>query len=212
MKAVIIAVCLLSSSAWAQTFSSVPLILPPQGQPSAAAPTQPEQSSYANYSIMLVNPAGGAVVLMHNPKNGLEYVDVTKTKEAFAAGYVPFRTAEISELLMGLDQEVIRLREENARLRKAQPTQAAIPSLRSQTELEAQQRAQAEEQQRAQAATEKAARRQQLLQAWMMLQTTRPAFQSMPLPVPMQVAPSRANPNINCTTQHIGNTSYTNCN
>ena len=154
-------------------------------------------------------------MLMHNPKNGLEYVDVAKTKEAFAAGYVPFRTAEISELITGLNEEIFRLRYLNERLRLSQPAQAAVPSLsamRSQAEFETQQRAQAEEQRRAQATAEKAARRQQLLQAWMTLQTARPAFQPMPRPAPMQIAPYRANPNINCTTQHIGDTSYTNCN
>ena len=127
-----------------------------------SAPT-PQPPSYANYSIMLVNPAGGAVVLMHNPNNGLEYVDVGKTKEAFTAGYVPFRTAEISELITGLNEEVIRLRSENERLRQVQARTDTPPPLPV-VDVAAQQRAQA--------AQERAARRQQLLQAWMMLQNS----------------------------------------
>jgi hypothetical protein len=61
-----------------------------QVQPPTAQ-TQPP--SYANYSLMLVSPVvgGGAVALMHNPKNELEFVDVNRTKDAFAAGYVPVR-------------------------------------------------------------------------------------------------------------------------
>jgi DNA repair exonuclease SbcCD ATPase subunit len=112
---------------------------------------------------MLVNPAGGAVVLMHSPKNQLEFVDVTRTNDALAAGYVPLRTAEISELITGLNEEVIRLRAENERLRQVQARVDMQPSYRSQAVAPTVDLA-------AQAAAERAQRRQQLLQAWIMLQ------------------------------------------
>ncbi len=169
----------------------------------------PQLPNFANYSIMLVNPAGAAVVLMHSPKNELEYVDVAKTKEAFAAGYVPLRTAEISELIVGLNDEVIRLRSENERLRQVQakldthPSYAPVPPP---VDYAAQQQAQA--------AADKAARRQQLFQAWVMLQAARPqapAFQPMPLPAPMQVYRDNR-VQANCVTDQVGNTAYTSCN
>jgi hypothetical protein len=166
-----------------------------QPQPAAAQPQQPP--SYANYSIMLVNPAGGAVVLMHNPKNELEYVDVAKTKDAFAAGYVPARVAEISELITLLDNEVIRLRAENARLQNAQQRTVivapAAPPQPSAAEIQAEQQAQ---------------RRQQLLQAWMVLQANRP----QPYQLPMPVNPNANRLRTNCTTTTMGGVTTTNCN
>jgi hypothetical protein len=115
---------------------------------------------------MLVNPAGGAVVIMHNPKNAMEYVDVSKTKEAFAAGYAPVRAAEFAELLASMKDEVARLSAEITRLQgqQQQAMRAAgpAPSLLSPAEQEAQRRAQA--------VSEQAARRQQLIQSWLMLQ------------------------------------------
>jgi regulator of replication initiation timing len=112
---------------------------------------------------------------MHNPKGELEYVDVNNTKQAFAAGYVPARVSEIAELIGSLKEEIDRLTAENARIRtelvKMQPN-AQTNSIPSQAQIEAQQRAQAE--------AEKAARRQQLLQTWMMLQNTnRPQTQNL---------------------------------
>jgi regulator of replication initiation timing len=142
-------------------------------QPSATQTQQP--TTYPNYSIMLVSPTGGAVVLMHNPKGELQYVDVNNTKQAFAAGYVPARVSEIAELIGSLKEEIDRLTAENARIRtelvKMQPD-AQTNSIPSQAQIEAQLRAQAE--------AEKAARRQQLLQTWMMLQNmNRPQTQNL---------------------------------
>lgn len=123
----------------------------------AAQPQQPP--TIANFSIMLVNPAGGAVVLMHNPQNALEYVDVSKTKEAFASGYVPARAAEIADLISALKEEISRLSAENARLQSAQAKQQVIvvPTTKapSQAEIEAR---------------ERAAKRQQIINAWLALQ------------------------------------------
>jgi hypothetical protein len=135
------------------------LVCPTVALAQSADTGQTQQSpNYANFSIMPVSPAGGAVVLMHNPKNELENVDVGKTKEAFAAGYVPARVAEISELITLLNEEVVRLRAENAilqsqQLKTAQPASASAGP--SPAEIEAQQKAQ---------------RRQQLLQTWLILQ------------------------------------------
>lgn len=88
------------------------------------SPTVSEPSGYANYSIMLVNPVGGSVVLMHTPKNALELVDTTKIKSALSAGDVPVRAAELAELLTTLREENIRLSNENARLQNAVPKAA----------------------------------------------------------------------------------------
>jgi uncharacterized small protein (DUF1192 family) len=126
---------------------------------------------------MLVNPApgGGAVVLMHNPKNELEFVEVNNTKQALSAGYVAVRAVELSEFISFLKEENARLAAENTRLQSQQTKQAAAaPTLftPSQAELEAQQRAQM--------AAEKAARRQQMVQNWLMLQNmNRPQTQNL---------------------------------
>lgn len=144
----------------------------PQTQPSATR--TPQQSGYANYSIMLVSPAGGAVVLMHNPKNELELIDVNNTNRAFSAGYAPVRAVEISELIASLKEEIARLTAENKSLQGEQARQASAPppSLYSQAELEARRRAQVD--------AENAARRQQLIQGWLMLQNmNRPQTQNL---------------------------------
>ena len=135
----------------------------------SAESTQPSQPpSYANYSIMLVNPTGGGVVLMHNPQNALEYVDVSKTKEAFSAGYVPARAGEIADLITALKEEIARLTAENTRLQNGQPTQiVVVPTTQvpSQAEIEAR---------------ERALKRQQLINAWMTLQNmNRPQTQNL---------------------------------
>lgn len=116
-----------------------------------------EPPNYANFSIMLVNPAGGAVVLMHNPKNELEYVNVQNTQQALSAGYVPARAVEIGELINSLREDNIRLAAENVQLKNQQPQHVAVAptqTLNAQAEVDAQ----------------KAARRQQLIQSWIMLQ------------------------------------------
>lgn len=141
--------------------------------PSPAAQSQ-QPPSYANFSIMLVNPAGGAVVLMHNPKNELEFVDVKNAQQAFSAGYVPVRAAELGELISSLRDENTRLAAENTNLRiqvaRLVPAEPASPTA-SKAEIEAQQRQQIEAQ--------KAARRQQLIQSWLMLQNmNRPQTQN----------------------------------
>jgi hypothetical protein len=89
----------------------------PQVQPPAA---QAQQSpSYANYSIMLVTPArgGGAVVLMHNPQNELEFIETSDTQKAMAAGYVPVRAAELGEFMSTMKDEVGRLTSETPAFR-----------------------------------------------------------------------------------------------
>jgi hypothetical protein len=174
----------------------------PQVQPPASQ--TPQQPSYANYSIMLVNPAGGAVVLMHNPKNELELVEVNNTKQAFSVGYVPVRAVELADLIAALRDENARLADENSRLRALQARQdsAVTSSVPSSTDAAAQQRAQTEAQ--------KAARRQQLIQTWMMLQMSRP--QTQPYQLPMPVNPNTNRLQTNCTTSTYGNTAYTNCN
>jgi hypothetical protein len=115
---------------------------------------------------MLVNPVpgGGAVALMQNPKNELEFVDVSKIQNALNSGCVSVRTAELAEFLTSMKDEVARLSAENARLLAQQPQQvfAPSPSLLSPQEQEAQRRAQA--------LSEQAARRQQIIQNWLMLQ------------------------------------------
>jgi hypothetical protein len=126
---------------------------------------------------MLVNPTpgGGSVVLMHNPKNVLELVDVSKIQVALSAGYVPVRSAELAELIASFKEEIARLSAENTRLQSEQARQvAAAPpsSTPSQAELEAQRRTQI--------AAEKAARRQQMIQSWLMLQNiNRPQTQNL---------------------------------
>src|ERR1700743_2857381 len=83
----------------------------------------PQPPTYANYSLMLVSPTagGGAAVLMHNPKNELEFVPVNTTKQALDSGYVAVRAAELGEFIAALKEESARLTEENARLKNAQP-------------------------------------------------------------------------------------------
>jgi hypothetical protein len=147
----------------------------PQVQPPAAQGQEPP--SYANYSIMLVGPPGGiAVVLMHNPKNELEFVEVNNTQKALSAGYVPVRAAELGEFISSLKEENARLATENTRLQQSEQAKqvAAAPtsSTPPQPELEAQQSAQIQ--------AEKAARRQRMIQSWLMLQNmNRPQTQNL---------------------------------
>jgi hypothetical protein len=155
---------------------------------------------------MLVSPTlgGGAVALMHNPKNELEFVDVNKIKDAFAAGYLPVRAVELGEFIATLKEDNARLTAENARL-QGQPVNQVVtspaPPTPSRSDIEAQQRAQIEAQ--------KAARRQQLIQSWMMLQNmNRP----QPYPLPMPINPNANRLQTNCTANTIGTTTYTNCN
>lgn len=149
-----------------------------QVQPPAAETQQPP--SYANYSIMLVGPPGGtAVVLMHNPKNELEFVEVNKTQQALSAGYVAVRAAELGEFIGFLKEEVARLTVENTRLQTEQTKQvvtAQTPYAPSQADVEAQRRAQAQ--------ADKDARRRQMIQTWLMLQNmNRPQTQNLNITV-----------------------------
>lgn len=136
----------------------------PQGQDHAAQ--SPPHLSVANYSVMLVNPAGGsAVVLMYNPNNQLELVNVSKIKDALSAGYVPVRAVEIAELIASLKEDINRLTTENQHLQAEQATQMSNPSpsaVPSQAERQTQRQTQVE--------TQKAARRQQLIRSWLLLQ------------------------------------------
>jgi hypothetical protein len=108
---------------------------------------------------MLVNPVagGGAVVLMHNPKNELEFVAVNGTKRAFDAGYVSVRAVELGELISALKEENARLATENAQLRNERPKQASTPAPLPPTRFEIE-------------AEQKAARRKQLIQNWLTMQ------------------------------------------
>jgi len=133
----------------------------------AQTETKPSESpSYSNYSIMLVNPvpSGGAVVLMHNPKNGIEFIPVNNTKSALDAGYVAVRAAELAEFISALKEENARLTAENVRLLSESPKEST--ATQSQADLVYQQRVRAAQQ----AAAEKAAKREQMIQTWLMLQ------------------------------------------
>jgi hypothetical protein len=138
-----------------------------------AQPLQPP--SYANYSIMLVSPTSGAVVLMHNPKNELEFVPVNNTKDALSAGYVPVRAAELGEFISALKEENSRLSAENTLLQNQAAKQVSnVPTSLPPTQAEL------EAQRQAQIAAEKAARRQQMIQTWLTLQNiNRPQTQNL---------------------------------
>ncbi|HEX5236218.1 MAG TPA: hypothetical protein VFW25_12910 [Silvibacterium sp.] len=151
MKALLIPMCLVCCA-----------VLSVGQTPDAAQNSQPP--NYSNYSIMLVNPAlgGGAVVLMHSPKNELEFIPVNNTKQAFALGYTAVRAAELGELINALKEENARLSAENLRLQSQPAAQISAPNQApSSADLEAQQKAQI--------ADQKAARRQQMIQTWVML-------------------------------------------
>ena len=84
---------------------------------------------------------------MHNPKNEVEFVDVNRTKDAFAAGYVPVRAVELAEFIGSLKEEVARLITDNERLQTEQAKQAATAptsSAPSQARIEARERKQLE--------------------------------------------------------------------
>jgi hypothetical protein len=164
---------LLSPLAFSQTSVNT---APPAAQALSPAAQVQQPPSYANYSIMLVNPVAGAgaVVLMHNPKNELEFVDVARIQAALTSGYVPVRAAELGEFIASMKEEVTRLSAEDARLQGLQANQVSgpAPSLLSSAEQEAQRRAQA--------ASEQATRRQQVIQSWLMLQNmNRPQTQNL---------------------------------
>ncbi len=162
MKALVLILCLTA-------FAAINAQTPAASMP-ASAPV------YPNYSIMLINPAGGGVVLMHNPKNQMEYVDVAKTQDAFKAGYVPVRVAEIADVINYLKGENDRLTTENARLLGSPATPAPVIVIAPQAQPAAPSQAQIEAQQRAEAA----ARRQQIIQSFLMMQNAnRPKTQNL---------------------------------
>jgi len=191
--------------------SSRSAISPSVNTPPPAAPAQPpaaqaqQPPSYANYSIMLVGPPGGiAVVLMHNPKNELEFVEVNNTKQALSAGYVPVRAAELGEFISALKEENARLSAENTRL-QTEPAKQNVdkpsPETLAATDMAIQRRAQDAAQQQA--------HRQQMIQTWLMLQNmNRP----QPYQLPMPVNPNTNRLRTNCTSTQLGNTVNTNCN
>src|SRR6185312_15821368 len=143
-------------------------------------PAEPQPANFANYSIMLLPPQakGAGVVLMHNPQNALEYVEISKIKEAMDAGYVPVRLAEIAGVIASLQQQVSQLKDENASLKSAdqqkksdslvvqplivQPAPIVSPAQPSPAEIEVQERAQAE--------ALRQEWRQQAIQAFLMMQ------------------------------------------
>lgn len=108
-------------------------------------------------------PAGGAVVLMHNPSNQLEFVDVKNVQKVLSAGYVAVRAAELGELISTLKQQNSKLETENTRLRiEVAKLVPSTPTGPSQTEAEAERRAELD--------AENTARRQQIIQSWLMRQ------------------------------------------
>lgn len=181
-------------------------VSPTPSDPQSVA-TTPQPPSYANYSLMLVNPVpgGGGVVLMHDTKNQLELVPVNNVKQALDMGFVAVRAGELDELIGALREENARLEEENAQLRSQAPAPQVIaisPQGPSQAEIAERRREQME--------AEKAARRQQLIQAWMGIQNMNRSAQ--PYQLPMPVNPNANRLRTNCTTTQLGNTSTTNCN
>jgi hypothetical protein len=165
----------------------------------------PQQPGAANYSIMLVNPAGGGdIVLMHTPQNQLELVDANQMPKALSGGYVPVRAAELAELIESFKGEIARLSDENNRLKaELQKTSlAAHPSLLTPQEQQNLRSstpgsqsptvAEIELQQRAQADTAEATRRAQVLQAWGLMLASHPATQNFN--VNLHVANCNQNP------------------
>ncbi len=165
-----------------------------------------KQTSYANFAIMLVNPVpgGGSVVLMHKPNNELEFVETNNTKQAMAAGYIPVRAAELGELITTMKDEIARLTAENTRLQGESAEQ--VSDKPSPETLAATERA---IQMRTQAAAEQAAKRQQMIQTWLMLQSVN---RTQPYQLPMPVNPNANRLHTNCTTTQVGNTLSTSCN
>ena len=204
---------LFSLPLWAQTSTA------------AKADPSPTPANYANYAIMLLPPQGkgSGVVLMHDPQNGLEYVEISKIKASMDGGYVPVRLAEIAGLIASLQQQVSDLKTENAGLKSAdrqkkpdllvlQP-QPITPSHPSLAEIEAERQARSQEL-LAQAAAFREERREGAIQTFLLMQNmNRPQPYRLPMPVPMPVTnPSAGRLQTNCTTNRIGNTSFTNCN
>ena len=161
-------------------------------------PDAPQQPSYANFSIMLANPmaGGSAVVLMHNPQNGLEFVPVDNIKTAMDGGYVAVRAAELGELISALKEENARLTAENAQLKSGSSSGPSAADVLAQANARV-----------AAADVQKAARRQQLLQNWLMLQGINRPYQ-----LPMPVNPNANRLKTNCTSTQLGNTTNTSCN
>lgn len=150
----------------------------PDSELHPAAARSPQPPSYANYTIMLVSPVtnGGGVVLMHTPKNSIEYVDLRQIQAALNNGYVPVRSAEIIDAINYLHAENDRLTAENARLKGSPATPAPVVVIAPQPQPDAPSQAQIEAEQRAQAA----ARRQQIIQSFIMMQNAnRPQTQDL---------------------------------
>ena len=186
-------------------------------------PAEPQPANFANYSIMLLPPQakGAGVVLMHNPQNALEYVEISKIKESMDAGYVPVRLAEIAGVIASLQQQVSQLKTENATLQSAdqqkkpnllvlQPQPIQQPSQPSPEQIEAEQRARSQEL-LAQAAALREERRERAIQTFMLMQNMN-RQQYVPPTVNPIVNPNAGRLRANCTAQQSGTFTYTNCN
>jgi hypothetical protein len=166
----------------------------------------PDTIKYAPRQVLLVDPTPGteAVLPMIVTTDGaqrLEFVPTHQIKEFLDKGARPVTLGDILALLGGATEKVNQLQAENEKLWKVAMKSGSVvveaPPSAPQPDIAAIQR------------EEKNARRQQLLQTWMMLQgMNRP----QPYQVPMPVNPNANRVQTNCTTYRLGDMTHTSCN
>jgi len=135
----------------------------------------------------------------------LEFIPVHQIKESIDKGGRPVTLADIISILGAATEKVSQLQAENDRLWKVAMKDAPKPNTvivqqpnqtePSPFEIAPQQQAEA------------SARRQQALQAWMMMQN-----RNQPYQLPMPVNPNANRLHTNCIANAVGNSIYTNCN
>ena len=145
----------------------------------------PDAIKYSPRQVLLVDPTPGTeavlpIMFLADGKQHLEFVPVHGIKEALEKGGHPIALADILSALGEATERINQLQAENEKLWKvAMKSESVVvetpPSVPPQPDLAALQR------------EEKNARRQQLLQTWVMMQGMN---RSQPYQLPMPVNPS----------------------
>ena len=168
----------------------------------------PDAAKYAPRAVLLLDATPGVEAVMpmvfsENGQQHLEFIPASKIKESMDKGGKPIRMGDVTAALNEATQRINQLQAENDKLWKVAMKsesiviQPAPPPRPTQAEIAAQQQAEVN------------ARRQRMLQTWMMLQGMNRPTQPYQLPVP--VNPNASRLQTDCTTYRLGDMTHTEC-